>query len=174
MGLEADLLERQRGRDRLRDTDPAALDHHDRLIRQRAFAKGALCRKRLAGVSRLPPLPSATPRESHGSQVVRSRGSRRVSRPSGGSSDDPGGEPPPAERPCPCGCGADLADRRPQTLYASDACRKRIARSSLERVDTPAQLTAQEGYLADVLDWAMDGQALTTPTERAERGLVLA
>jgi hypothetical protein len=67
---------------------------------------------------------------------------RRGSRAASSSSDDPGlaeGDPdPPSERSCECGCGADLAGRRPQTLYASEACRKRTGRAELK--PPPARL----------------------------------
>lgn len=67
-----------------------------------------------------------------GRPALRGAGQRSCAR-SGDSGDD---DPHPSEpRRCPCGCGASLAGRRPQTVYAAPACRERHRRRGDRAVD---------------------------------------
>jgi hypothetical protein len=66
------------------------------------------------------------------------------------SRGDPDREPPPSggprvtvSRSCQ-GCGASLDGRRSQTRTCSDACRKRISRSSSSRLEEQPLLTAEQ------------------------------
>lgn len=78
---------------------------------------------------------------SRGVGRPRPRGPRSSTRggPSGSDGPSPGdsgeGDAPTPGRRCACGCGDDLIGRRPQTLYASDACRKRAERATPERTE---------------------------------------
>lgn len=82
----------------------------------------------------------ATPRTGRAQREAtnaRTRGSRRSSASASGSRGSPDdlADPEPSSRRCACGCGADLSGRRPQTVYATDTCRKRSERATQARVD---------------------------------------
>jgi hypothetical protein len=84
--------------------------------------------------------------------------------------DDPH-EPSPA-RAC-LGCGRDISRRRADAKTCGPACRQRLKRQGPDTIAEPRPSPDDapgwhDRALADVLHWAMDGEPLTSPQERAQ------
>lgn len=116
----------------------------------------------------------------------RSRGAgrpaaRRSARSSARSGDSDGGDSSPGDsgeenplspgRWCACGCGNDLIGRRPQTLYASDACRKRAERATTEPTEQERTAALIEALAASTT--AREALTAFVELEPSERFLVV-
>jgi hypothetical protein len=116
-----------------------ATNAFSRDVRQRAVRREAYRRRLARGRQTVAPTISARERghEARQGSNDRTRGSRRTSSRSAGGGD-PDSDEPPGGRFCECGCGADLTGRRPQTIFATEACRKRASRRNFAETDEGA------------------------------------